>query len=126
MIRGDRIHNLRIEKGLTLETLGKRIGVSKATIKRYENGIIANIPSDKIEALAEALETTPEFLMGWDEIPEEPKPEPPRTLEARIVSYGLDHLSEEDRQKILHVVQAMFINNPDFFMNEKGDSEDET
>ena len=66
MIRGDRIHDLRAAHGMTMETLGKKIGVSKATIKRYENGIIQNVPSDKIEAIAEALETTPEYLMGWE------------------------------------------------------------
>ena len=36
------------------------------TIHRYENGIIANIPHEKIEALARALDTTPAELMGWD------------------------------------------------------------
>ena len=52
--------------GLTLEELAERIGTSKQTIHRYENGTISNIPPEKVEALALALETTPSALMGWD------------------------------------------------------------
>lgn len=54
----------------TLEEVGKHVGVGKATIQKYENGIITNIPSDKIELLAEVLDTTPGFIMGWQSDPE--------------------------------------------------------
>ena len=62
---GKRLKELRKEKGLTLEELAERIGTSKQTIHRYENGIITNIPHEKIEALATALDVTPAHLMGW-------------------------------------------------------------
>lgn len=65
----DRLKLKRIENGLTLEELAKRIGTSKQTIHRYESGVISNIPSDKIEALAKELKTTPAYLMGWDDAP---------------------------------------------------------
>lgn len=65
MTIGGRIHELRTARGLTMEELGQKVGVGKGTIKKYENGLIKNIPSDKIESLAEALDTTPEYLMGW-------------------------------------------------------------
>lgn len=58
---------LRKERKLTLEELAKRLGTSKQTIQRYENGIIANVPPEKIERLAEALSVTPAELMGWSE-----------------------------------------------------------
>ena len=58
---------LRKERHLTLEELAKRLGTSKQTIQRYENGIIANVPPEKIEKLAEALAVTPAELMGWSE-----------------------------------------------------------
>lgn len=54
----------------TQEEVGKIVGVGKATIQKYENGIISSIPSDKIELLAEALETTPGFIMGWETDPD--------------------------------------------------------
>ena len=52
---------------MTLEELAARIGTSKQTIHRYENGQISNIPPEKVEALASALQTTPAALMGWEE-----------------------------------------------------------
>ena len=62
----DNIRQRRIEKGLTLEELGKAVGVSKQTIQRYETGQITTIPYDKILLLATALSVTPQALMGWD------------------------------------------------------------
>lgn len=61
----DRIKYKRNQLGKTLEEVGQMVGVTKATIQRYENGNIQNIPSDKIELLASALNTTPAYLMGW-------------------------------------------------------------
>ena len=60
------LKKIRKERGLTLEELAKRIGTSKQTIQRYENGVIANVPPEKIEKLAEALAVSPSELMGWD------------------------------------------------------------
>ena len=62
----DIIKERRIELGLTLEQVAEKVGTSKQTIQRYETGVISNIPSDKIEALAVALQTTPQHIMGWD------------------------------------------------------------
>lgn len=61
----ENLKKIRKEKKLTLEELASRLGTSKQTIHRYENGIIANIPHEKIELLARALEVTPSELMGW-------------------------------------------------------------
>jgi len=60
----------RLELNLTLSDVAKQLSVSKPTMQRYESGVISNIPSDKIEKLANILNTTPEKLMGWtdDEI----------------------------------------------------------
>ena len=65
---GLRIKELRHKAGLTQTDLAKLIGVSKQNLYKYENGIITNIPSDKIEALAHVLNTTPAYLMGWEDI----------------------------------------------------------
>ena len=62
---GERLRDLRKSKRMTLEELAEAIGTSKQTIHRYENGIITNIPAEKIVLLAEALGTTPSALMGW-------------------------------------------------------------
>ena len=64
--KGDRIKNLRINNKMTLEEVGEKIGVSKQTLYKYENNIITNIPSDKIEGLAKVFNISPAVIMGWD------------------------------------------------------------
>lgn len=60
------LKRIRKEKKMTLEALAERLGTSKQTIHRYENGVIANVPSEKVELLAAALGVTPSELMGWE------------------------------------------------------------
>ena len=67
MDMGQKIHHLRTQKGLTLEELGNMVGVRKSTVRKWENGIIANMKRDKILKVSEALDTSPAYLMGWNE-----------------------------------------------------------
>lgn len=64
---GELIKALRKKRGMTLEEVGNIVGVSKSTVRKWETGDIANIRRDKIAALAKALGTTPQRLMGWEE-----------------------------------------------------------
>lgn len=66
MNKGERIRRLRIEKRITQIELAEKLNTTKQTISKYEKGIVTNIPSDRIEALARILETTPEYILGWD------------------------------------------------------------
>lgn len=67
----NKLKEMRKAKGLTLEDLASKLGTSRQTIHRYENGTISNIPPEKVVLLAEALDTTPASLMGWDSKVEE-------------------------------------------------------
>lgn len=51
----DIIRNRRLELDLTLEQIAQRVGVSKPTVMRWENGDIENMRADKIAKLAKAL-----------------------------------------------------------------------
>lgn len=64
-----KLKELRKQAGLTLDELAERVGTSKQTIHRYENGTITNVPPEKVESLAVALGTTPQELMGWEDEP---------------------------------------------------------
>lgn len=70
MNTGDRIKQRRIALGLSVDELAEKIGKSRATIYRYENGDIENMPTPVLEPLAKALETTPADLMGWSPLEE--------------------------------------------------------
>jgi repressor LexA len=54
----------RTEHKLTLEEIGNAVGVSKATVKRWESGEIKNLRRDKIAKLAKILEVSPSLLIG--------------------------------------------------------------
>ncbi|WP_040328562.1 helix-turn-helix domain-containing protein [Clostridium ihumii] len=62
----NRIKNRRIELMLSYQDLANKTGLSKSTLQRYETGSIKNMPLDKLEILAEALNIEPYYLMGWD------------------------------------------------------------
>ena len=62
---GDTIKKYRLSSNMTLDEVAQRIGVSRQTMSRYETGVIANIPSDKIEAIANVFDISPAILMGW-------------------------------------------------------------
>lgn len=64
---GDRIKKLRSDTGLSQVEFAQKIGVSKQTLYKYENGIVTNIPSDKIEAIAHLCGVSPAYIMGWDD-----------------------------------------------------------
>lgn len=61
---GERVKDRRIELGLSMPELGKRIGVNKSTIQRYEADGVDPKRTMIINGLAEALLTTPEWLTG--------------------------------------------------------------
>lgn len=64
---GDRIRERREELDISVSELAKRLGKNRATVYRYESNDIEDMPSSMLEPLAKALQTTPEYLMGWDE-----------------------------------------------------------
>ena len=66
MTVGERIRNLRKEKGMSADKLGELIGKDRATVYRYESQDIENMPTSVLEPLAKALGTTPAELMGWN------------------------------------------------------------
>ena len=66
MTKGHRIKTLRDNAGYSQVELADKIGVSKQTLYKYENDIITNIPSDKIELIAEYTHSTPAYIMGWN------------------------------------------------------------
>lgn len=64
---GQRIKQRRKELGMSAEKLADYIGVSHATMYRYENGDIERVTTARLAQIAETLGVTPEFLLvGYD------------------------------------------------------------
>ena len=62
-----RVTDRRTELNITREELAEKIGVSKSTMQRYESGAVQQIPFDKLEKIAEVLNTTVATLSGYEE-----------------------------------------------------------
>ena len=59
----NKISERRKELGLTLEDVGKAVGVGRSTVQRWESGLIRNMGRDKIAALARVLQISPVELV---------------------------------------------------------------
>lgn len=64
-----RLKELRQNTDVTLKDMAKIIGVSEATVQRYENGSIAEIPYKAITAYAKKFKVNPSYIMGWTNTP---------------------------------------------------------
>lgn len=108
--KGKNILEARKNAGLTMEELGKMVGVSRATIKRYESGEIANIPDDKIEKIAKATKVSEAFLMGWDTLKKENAAFHARILkDAELQGFIKDFLTldKTDQELIKNMIQSL-------------------
>lgn len=65
MTIGERLKKLRESIGMSQVDFAHKINVTKQTLYKYENNIITNIPSDKIEAAAKITHSSPAYIMGW-------------------------------------------------------------
>lgn len=65
---GARIKYLRTLHNMSQEELGKRIGVQRAAVNKYENGSVTNIPIATIEKIALIFDVSPTYIVGWDDI----------------------------------------------------------
>lgn len=65
---GQRIKQRRKELGISADKLGEALGKDRSTIYRYEKGDIEKLPLDILEPIAQVLQTTPQYLMGWEEV----------------------------------------------------------
>lgn len=62
----ENIKHIRAKRNLTLDDVAKFVGTTRQTIQKYESGVISNIPSDKIELMADLFNVSPAYLMGWE------------------------------------------------------------
>ena len=127
MEMGKKIHELRMQKGMTLEELGNLVGVGKSTVRKWENGIIANMKRDKILKVSVALGVSPAYLMGWQESTDEEiislnnvhPIELKRFPMLGDIACGVPKYTNEDRES--YVMAGTNI-NADFCLRASGDS----
>lgn len=111
---GQRIKAMRKQQGLSIDELAYRLGKNRTTIYRYENGDIENLPLGILDSLANALNTTPAYLMGWDvtDSIDQAVHTVHESMETRYVSkwideFGLNILSEEECIKVMEYTKFL-------------------
>ena len=131
MTTGERMKQRRKEIGFSAEKVAERLGVSPATIYRYEKGDIEKVPVDSLAELAKILQTTPAYLMGWEEQPEPKKPIIPPGFEPMpkmkkvpligSIACGTPITAEQNIEKLVDVPENI---RCDFSLTCHGDSVD--
>lgn len=117
------VKELRKRADLQQQELASMVGVARPTVSEWETQ--KKDPSgERLKRLAEIFDVDPLVILGRG-VPEisSEQAAAPKTLEARIVSFGMDQLPYEDRRKILSILQTMYDNNPALF--KKGEDDDQ-
>lgn len=63
----EKIKNRRKELGLTADDVANSLGISRATVYRYESAEIEKVPITALVPLAKVLKCSPGYLMGWED-----------------------------------------------------------
>lgn len=123
MTTGERIKALRLQKNMSQEELGNKIGVKKAAINKYEMGVVVNLKRSTIANLAEALDCSPAYLMGWEDgaLPSNViyMPEPGKVPLVGRIACGTPILAEENIEEYVDLPKHI---KADFALTCTGDS----
>lgn len=104
---GDRIKSRRDELDMTLDEVAAKVGVSKSTIQRYENGLIGRIKLPVIESIADALWISPDWLVGVsEEKTADPKVDGLSPLEARLMEL-IRRLTDDQKKMLLAQIELL-------------------
>ena len=120
MTIGEKIKKLRLDNNMTLEELGGKVGVSKQSLFKYENGIVTNIPLDRIEKLGKVLGVDPSELVGWSNVKEVKLDIHPRKIPILgKIAAGTPILAVENHEDYFDTSEFI---NADFALQIQGDS----
>lgn len=109
---GMRIKQRRKEIKMSADELAERLGKDRSTIYRYEKGDIEKLPLDILEPIAAALKTTPQYLMGWEEVQKKNDDLSDIVVRMRTdneffsIIEGLNHLNPVQLASVKQVVDA--------------------
>lgn len=103
---GTKIKYLRNISGMSQEELGRRVGLQRAAINKYEKGSVTNIPIATIEKIAKVFDVSPTYIVGWDDTASNPLAAEVRVLQGVKRFYGNDvvdlievYITMDDRGK---------------------------
>lgn len=114
---GTRIKELRTISGMSQEELGRRVGVQRAAINKYEKGTVENIPMKTIEKIAAVFDVSPTYIVGWQDDAFGDLAMEVKTIKGVKTFYGKDavellesytSLSKEGKKRVIEYTNDMF------------------
>lgn len=87
---GERIKELRTLADMSQEELGRRVGVQRAAINKYEKGTVTNVPIATIEKIANVFNVSPIYIVGWEENNSNPLATEVKIIQAVSNVFGSD------------------------------------
>lgn len=103
MTIGQRIKIRREELNMSQDDLAKKVGYkSRSSINKIELDLYS-LKQSKIKAIADALETTPSYIMGWDEEAKEAKKAAPSeedSLNAEIIKLFMGLTADQKKEAL--------------------------
>lgn len=105
---GDKIRDRRVQLGMSVDELAQRLNKDRATVYRYENNEIKNVPIDMVGELAKVLDISPMFLMGWDE-----KVKPATQTGDGLSGAGYDLLTAKNKAIIDSLIETLLASQSD-------------
>ena len=113
---GERIKYLRSLTDMSQEELGRRVGVQRAAINKYEKGTVENIPIKTIEKIAMVFDVSPTYIVGWNGDTDNPLSVEVKLLQGVKKFYGMDtvelieqyvHLNSTGKQRVHQYTEDM-------------------
>lgn len=108
---GKRLYERRKELSLTQRQIADYVGVTEATVSRWESGEIGNMRRDKIANLARVLKVSPLLIMGLsDEIEQTDSLRLPKNRDETKLLDGYRALDDSKRQTLFSMLA--FLSSP--------------
>jgi transcriptional regulator with XRE-family HTH domain len=101
---------------MSQEELGKRVGVQRAAINKYEKGTVENIPIKAIEKMAKVFDVSPTYIVGWNNTESNPLAAEVKVLQGVKTFYGAEsvellehfvHLNPDGKRRVNQYVADM-------------------
>ncbi len=124
------IRKIRIARHLSQDQLAELACLNRVTIAKYEAGKVEP-GAQALSRIANALDVSVDQLL-WTQYPNEHVEDPytvrerpaPKTVEARILSAGIDRMPEAERERALNLMRQIFVDYADYFEDSEGESDD--
>lgn len=93
---GLNIRNYRLDSGQTLRQVADKVGITEATMQKYEAGNISRVDVEMLKNIADAIGCSPNDLTGWK-----------IANESSSIEIEIEKLSAENRQHLVEYAKFL-------------------